>query len=407
MKVLHICYSDGGGAGTAAVRLHKGLLQIGVDSKMLVLNKNSKTENDIYEFPQGSRVLLLFLRVLKKLGFPQTLEHRNDNNYRNFTGHFEFFSFAKTSFSHLVQHELVQESDIINLHWVPNFVDYSSFFKTLKKPIVWTQHDMNAFQGGFHYKEDTLRNSHLKDIDCQQYECKKIGLSYVADLDMTVVSPSKWIQNEALNSENLGRFKHVHIPNGIDEAVFKYKVDGLTKQSMGLDTSKITVLFISETIKSIRKGFNFITELVNDPAIHSKFEFIAVGSIPGNEKNPNIKYLGSIKSEAEISLVYSAADIYLLPSREDNLPNVMLESLAVGTPVVGFKIGGLQDLITNGENGFLAEEITLESLRNALLKCANHLNKFDKLKIAEKIGVGYNLIVQANEYHKVYKEMIR
>ena len=407
MKVLHICYSDSGGAGTAAVRLHKGLLQIGVDSKMLVLNKNSKTENNIYEFPKGSRVLLLFLRVLKKLGFPQTLEHKNDNNYRNFTGHFEFFSFAKTSYSHLVQHQLVQESDIINLHWVPNFVDYSSFFKKLKKPIVWTQHDMNAFQGGFHYKQDVLHNSHLKEVDFEQYNCKKLGLSYLTDIDMTVVSPSKWILSEALNSENLGRFKHVHIPNGIDETVFQYKIGEPIKQSMELDTSKITVLFISETLKSIRKGFNFITELVNDPVIHSKFEFIAVGSVQGNEKNSHIKYLGSIKSEAEISLVYSAADIYLLPSREDNLPNVMLESLAVGTPVVGFRIGGLQDLIKNGENGFLAEEITLEGLRNALLKCANHLNKIDKLEIAKKIGNRYNLTVQANNYHKVYNEMIR
>lgn len=407
MKILHICYSDGGGAGTAAVRLHKGLLEIGVQSKMLVLNRNSGNERDIFEFPKGNRIGLLLIRILKKLGFPQTLEHKNDNNYRNFTGHFEFFSFAKTSYSHLASHELVQESDVINLHWVPNFLDYSTFFNLLKKPIVWTQHDMNAFQGGFHYKGDSLRNRHLDQIDGEQYQCKKLGLSHLRDADMTIVSPSKWIQQEALQSENLARFNNVVIPNGIDQSIFKYSAGDPIKRTMNLSLNKITVLFISETIRSFRKGFDFVTQLVNDPAINSKFEFIAVGNIPSKEKNPNIRYLGSIKSELEISQVYSAADIYLLPSREDNLPNVMLESLAVGTPVVGFKIGGLQDLIENGVNGYLAEELTLESLRDALMVCANNLAQFNREGIAEKIGEKYNLKVQANHYHRIYQEMIK
>ncbi|RDC54296.1 glycosyltransferase [Pedobacter chinensis] len=406
MKVLHICYSDGGGAGTAAVRLHKGLLQIGIESKMLVLNKKNRDENDIYEFPKKNIIFLLFIRVLKKIGFPQTLEHKNDNDYRNFSGHFEFFSFAKTSFSDLVNHHLVRDSDIINLHWVPNFVDYSSFFKTLKKPIVWTQHDMNAFQGGFHYKEDNLRNEHLKEIDHEQYECKRTGLSYLEDKDMVVVSPSKWMYNEASCSENLGRFKHVLIPNGIDQSIFKYTENHSIKQKMGLSEGKITVLFVSETVKSIRKGFNFIIELVNDPEITSKFEFIAVGNINMNQKLANIKYLGSINSQHDISAIYSAADIYLLPSREDNLPNVMLESLAVGTPVVGFNIGGLKDLIRNGVNGVLATEISLKGLRDALLSCAYNLKSFDRRQISKDIGKKYNLIVQANAYKAIYKEII-
>ncbi|QPH39935.1 glycosyltransferase [Pedobacter endophyticus] len=404
MKVLHITFSDTGGAGAAALRLHKGLLSVGVASKLLVMEKRTDNE-EVYAYPKKNKYLILFLRVLKKMRLPQTLEHKNDNLYKGFKGNFEYFSFAKTSFVELPTHPLVQQADVINLHWIPNFVDYTSFFDQVKKPIVWTQHDMNAFQGGFHYKDDNFRNDHLHQYNNEQYQQKLLGLSRIKESQLVVVSPSKWMYNEAKSSEILGRFKHVHIPNGLDPQLFYFKDKQTSGPDFRLDGNKIKVLFISETVKSIRKGFTHILDLLNDAEIAQKCQFIAVGSIKESDKVKGVKYLGKVNSEAAISDIYNMADIYLLPSLEDNFPNVMLESLACGTPVVGFDIGGLKDLITNDVNGYLSESITVSGLKAALLKCIDHIGSFDKKAIANQIGTRYNTKIQAESYLNIYKTL--
>lgn len=404
LKILHITFSDSGGAGTAALRLHRGLMNIGVESKILVLQRMSAAD-EVYEYPKPNKYFILFLRVLKKLRLPQTLEHKNDNLYKSFKGNFEYFSFARTSFIELPEHPLVKECDIVNLHWIPNFVDYFTFFQHVTKPIVWTQHDMSAFQGGFHYKEDMLRNLHLKNIDREQYHYKLSSIEKMPQNKMVIVSPSKWLLNEAQQSEILGRFQHFHIPNGLDNTIFNFKEQSRLKNKLELSENKLTVLFISETVKSIRKGFKHILELIEDEEILSRFEFVAVGNIRASQKSNNVKYLGSIHSENTISEVYSAADIYLLPSREDNLPNVMLESLCAGTPVVGFNIGGIKDLVKNGQNGFLSNNLSTESLKLALLKCADNLTLFDRKAIARENGSRYNANNQATCYKEVYMEL--
>lgn len=405
MKVLHITCFDNGGAGTATLRLHKGLLKLNIESKVLVLAKRTDAR-EVYEFEKKNKHHLLILRILKKLGLPQTLEHKNDNKYKKFKGVFEYFSFAKTSFTNLTNHPLVQNADIINLHWVPNFIDYQSFFKNINKPIVWTQHDMNVFQGGFHYKEDDLRNKHLFHINNEQYQCKLSAISKLSAKAIHVVSPSKWMLNEASNSEILGKFKHYNISNGIDPSIFNLKDSLSLKKQLGLDPNKLTVLFVSETVGSIRKGFNYIQELVNDFELKSTCEFVAVGNFKNSKKNNGVIYLGSINSEDRISQIYSSADIYLLPSREDNLPNVMLESLAAGTPIVAFNIGGIKDLVINGFNGFLSDELSAKGLKESLSKCISNINKFNNKEISQNLISKYNIEAQAKSYIKLYIEVI-
>lgn len=405
MRVLHITFSDSGGAGTAALRLHKGLLANGITSKLLVLEKRTDSAS-VFEYPKMNKYFILCLRVLKKLGLPLTLEHRNDNLYKSFEGNFEYFSFAKTSFVDLPNHPLVVEADVINLHWIPNFVDYATFFEKVGKPIVWTQHDMNAFQGGFHYKQDDLRNDHLAKYNNEQYQCKLKALAKVDSKNLTVVSPSKWMYNEAKNSQILGKFPHLHIPNGLDPAIFNYKDDAGFKQKLGLDNKKLTVLFISETVKSIRKGFNHIVDLVNDEFIASRCEFIAVGSIKNAEKVKGITYLGNISSEQQISEIYNAADVYLLPSKEDNLPNVMVESLASGTPVVAFNIGGIKDLVENGVTGYLSDDLTTAGLKKALENLMANYQLINRKEISDRIGAKYSMAAQAKAYTDVYMEAV-
>lgn len=405
MKVLHITYSDTGGAGTAALRLHRALLDLGVESKMLVLEKKTANEH-VYSFPRN-KLWGFCARVTNKFGFPVTVEQINNKVLKAHTGDYEFFSFAESSFKNLVNHTLVKEADIVQLHWVANFIDYPSFFRDLGKPIVWTQHDMNAFLGGFHYRGDYLRSSSaLSKVDKRQYEIKLKALSLIPSGRVTIVSPSAWMMKEAAGSEILGRFTHHHIPNGIDPKTFNLKDPPLAKKRFEFCSDKRSVLFVAERIENVRKGFSHIYDLILDPEIQKECEFIAVGEIRPIREVKGIRYMGSITCEKEISEIYSAADIYLLASNEDNLPNVMLESLAAGTPIVAFNIGGIKELVKSGDNGFLSDDISSAGLSSALWLCINHLHRFDRSKISKNLIQQYSTASQATSYLKIYREKL-
>lgn len=406
MRVLHISCFDNGGAGTATLRLHQALLDLRVDSKMLVLERRTNFP-EIYVYKKKNKYYILFLRLLKKIGFPQTLAHYNDNLYRSFSGKFDFFSFAKTEYIDLVNHPLVKNCDVINLHWVANFIDYYSFFAKINKPIIWTMHDMNVFQGGFHYKEDEVRNKHLSEIDYKQYKCKLEALSKIPVESLNIISPSKWMLEAASKSEILRRFNHYLVPNGINPKIYNKKKPVLLKQEFHLDLKKLTILFVAESVSDLRKGFEYLQKIITDNDLHSKCEFVAVGKIKKGKKILGIKYLGTIKSEEEISRIFSAADIFVLPSREDNFPNVMLESLASGTPVVGFNIGGLKDLIIDKKNGYLSEDVSTLGLKKALLNCMENLKSFDRELISLDLIKNFSAQIQAKSYIEIYKQSIK
>ena len=152
MKIVHISTSDKGGAGIAALRLHKGLLQQNVDSSFLSLFGSGTGETNS-EFNINPSVQLSNLQKIKrKFGLPVTQVERNLRMLKGIKGDYEIFSFPFSDFQ-IEQHPLVQSADIINLHWVAGLINYPSFFKFIKKPVVWTLHDMNPFMGGFHYME--------------------------------------------------------------------------------------------------------------------------------------------------------------------------------------------------------------------------------------------------------------
>lgn len=406
LKVLHITSLDTGGAGIAAMRLHNALLKLNVDSKVLVLDK--KTDKpDVYEIKKTNRFLNLFLRVSAKLGFPLTTDHANYKRVKKLKGDFEFFSFATSSHKNLVNHPLVQSCDIINLHWVAYLLDFETFFKSVNKPVVWTQHDMNAFQGGFHYREDDLNNRKvLFNINNEQYQIKKQALTKLSKNALTIVSPSAWMMQEASQSEMLRRFNHFHVPNGVPPETFKYQYAAHLKKKLNFNTEKLTVLFVAEHVSSKRKGFQYIEALVKNETLQRRCEFVAVGSNKNTNALAGVKYLGSIQSEELLSEIYSAADIYLLSSREDNLPNVMLESLAAGTPVVAFNVGGIKDVVADGINGFLSDEISVKGLTTALLKCIDYLPSFDRKSISQALINKYNNQAQAIAYLNIYNNQI-
>lgn len=309
---------------------------------------------------------------------------------------------------------MYQEAEIINLHWVANFLDYPTFFKRNTKPIVWTLHDENPFTGGEHYKEEIIgmddngypiyRTITKKEeqIFNKILEIKKRALENVKDL--TIITPSQWLSNEAKNSELFKKFPVITIPYGIEENIFKPYDVQLIRRKFNLPINKKVVLFVAQQVTNFRKGFVFLLKAI-EYLEREDIYLIAVGN--SRNLNGRIHGLGFINDDKIMSEIYSAADIFVLPSLIDNLPNTMLESIMCGTPVVAFPAGGIPEVIKTGVNGILAEQISAKALAEAINDALDNLHLFDSKKISSEAVTKFNLDVQAKKYIDLYKQILK
>lgn len=401
MNILHINTYDRGGAANAAIRLHQALLKEGVNSKFLCLHK---TKSDIPELFSFERSYPSFWKKgLKKLGLYRTNREKITEKIRKLSGKYEAFTFPITDFD-LLKNPLVQEADIINLHWVANFLDWPSFFKGINKPIVWTLHDMNPFQGGFHYWEDKKNNElAFSELENDLCEIKTEILSKYMDLH--IVTPSKWLLNESKKSQILGDFPHHHIHYSLDLEIFKPHQQSFARDVFGFPDDKKILLFVSQSTTNRRKGLDLLRSALEQLEDKSALVTVAIGSKPKDEASfAGVQFLGSIHDERLMALAYSAADAFVIPSREDNLPNVMLESIACGRPVIGFTVGGIEEVITNGLNGVLSEEVNAECLAVAITKALEF--PFDLDWIRQDAVGRFDQKVQANRYIELFKKLL-
>jgi glycosyltransferase involved in cell wall biosynthesis len=404
MKVLHIASSDGWGAGTAAVRLHQGLLRQGSSSAFLCLNKTTPVE-DVHQYPRLIP-LPLWKRALRKLGIPVTRKEKNNDCLQGLKGQYEAFTFPLTDYN-ILTHDLVRKADIINLHWIANFVDLPTFFAGINKPVVWTLHDMNPFLGGFHYYEDVVRNEAIMGpLEMKMRAIKQRALSSFERL--TIVTPSKWLLERSRQSETLGKFPHHHIPYGLDLEIFRPADRKQMKEKLGIPSSQKLVLFISEDVNNHRKGFDLLLEAIAASSFGDEVLFGAVGTWRQNNEPPaHVKLFGRIQDPGQLAELYSAADLFILPSREDNFPNVMLEALACGTPVLSFADGGMADIIRTGSNGILLDEISPRSLLNGLEVFFSGKYEFGRDAIRSFAMDNFSLERQADRYRSLYESILK
>ena len=404
LKIVHISSYDNGGAGGAALRLHLGLLASGVDSVFLCGVKTSNAQN-VIEFRQKKSLFqsTFFRTPFNAAKIPIDKYNRNLQRLSKLSGDFEVFTFPDSE-SDILSHPAVKKADIINLHWVAKYLDYPSFFKNIKKPVVWTLHDMNPFQGGFHYYNDVVRN--MKQFGRLENRLRKQKEALIQQCkNLTVVAPSSWLTNIAGQSEAFKQAASFHtIPNGVSTESFKdYGI--IAREIFDLPKDKIIISFVSSDIHNFRKGFDMLYEAIQRMGDLDDVIFCAVGSAPGDLIRENVRYLGNIRDERLMSLVYTASDGYVLPSREDNLPNVMIEAMACGTPVLSFPIGGMLDVIRPNFNGNFATEISSNSLAEGLSLFIKNITKYDRQQIRRNIIDHYSLPVQAKNYINLYNEI--
>ncbi len=374
-----------GGAAVAAVRLHRALRQFGeatgaVESSMLI---GAPTQQErVRPEPGVHRLAHTLLAdgsafgrfVAERLYF---LPHERDKSIR--------FQFSPAAFgAGLAYHPLVQQADVLHLHWISfGFLSLNGLAELFRlgKPIVWTLHDQWAFTGGCHYARGCdhflthcqqcpyLRRPGRHDLSYQVFE-KKIAL--FADAPVHLTPPSHWLADLAAQSRLLGHLSATVIPYAIDLEVF---------QSTASLSAQPTILFGSANVTDPRKGFRYFVEALTllkarlpasiQPTVlvFGKGTVYELGELPFA-----VQHLGILSSEEAVVGAYNLADVMVVPSLEDNLPNTVIESLACGTPVVAFGTGGIPDMIDHEQNGYLATTGQADQLADGLYWLLTHPN---------------------------------
>lgn len=421
MKILHINSSDFGGAGIAALRLHKAMLVNGIDSCFMSLDNqindginyvrfNTKKENLIKPEQPILSLKNYFLEKLTKryskkiaLYNKSIAEQKKKNEIIYDDENFEIFSTPFSNYD-LTESEAYKRADIIHLHWVVGYLDYPTFFEKNKKPIVWTIHDENPFRGGFHYKEDEIRNrDKFGELDRKYYQIKLDAISN--QKKMTIVSPSKWLAEEAKKSNAFKNRKVLSIYNTLDLEIFK-PIDKLfAKQLWGIPGNAKVFMFASQHISNRRKGFDLLLPIIQRNELNNTY-YLIVGSNNSDFGNrDNIIYTGSISNDRLMALTYSAADFFILPSREDNLPNTMLESIACGTPVISFPIGDAKELLEDSGCGLLASDISTSALENVMVECLLNKVEFSRDHLVNFSNQNFSENKITKEYIKEYNSL--
>lgn len=420
MRVVHINKQDtGGGAAVAARRIHHSLREIGVDSHMLVLDHRSP-ESEVHSVGRGILYRLRnFWRFVKeRLTF---LPNEKSKVLRY------YFSLANTGMD-ISQHPQVQKADVINLHWINQGMlgisDLQKLF-ALGKPIVWTLHDMWPFTGGCHYAGSCLEfNEHCgfcplvkrptaSDVSTVVYKQKK---DIYKGVNMNIVTCSNWLGTLAQGSSLFRSTPVTTIPNPIDFDIYTLQNRNECRKALGLPVGKKLILFGAANIMDIRKGYRYLYEalqILNDnfPTLCSNIELVVFGKTAmdvAREFNFKVNDLSFVRDASTLVKIYNAADVFVLPSLQDNLPNTVMECMACGTPVVGFRIGGVPEMIEHGITGYLAEIKNSLSLANGI-NAMLFMNQSDVQRnlIRQKSIQKYRGDVVANKYLQVYEQALQ
>jgi glycosyltransferase involved in cell wall biosynthesis len=402
-----------GGAARAAQRLHHGLASIGLESRMFVAQRFGG-DADTLEYNPFAPAPAMFGRALFRLG---RRWHRPSIAKAGayFTPEWTFFGRRLIS--------QLPACDVVNLHWVADLFDYRTLPQlTARMPVVWTFHDMNAFTGGCHYSGKCTRyvdrcgacpqlitSSGDGDMTRKIFMRKREILSRVSPGRLTIVCPSRWLAEEVQRSTLFRPFKVRVIPNGIDLDDYRPIERSEARRMLGLPAGARIVLFVADQIEDDRKGLRHLLQA-----------FTAIRDIPGlllvtlgrgdHELLPHShsRHLGPLNDLDRLRAAYSAADVFAIPSLQDNLPNTILESMACGTPVVGFAAGGVGEAVIDGQTGLLAPTGDSTALAAALRRLLLDWPLQQALATEARLRVEQHFTVrlQAQRYAALYREIL-
>ncbi|MCK9607883.1 MAG: glycosyltransferase family 4 protein [Methylomonas sp.] len=357
MKVLTVnAFDVQGGAARAAYRLHRSLLTSGIDSLMLV---QRKTSDDYTVLEPQSRSLQIIGKIRPVADSLPVLRYKNRNQ--------SLFSPAWLPFSDVVGRINELNPDIVHLHWINGGMLSIEDIARINVPIVWSLHDMWSFTGGCHYDQEcagyqeqcgncpSLNSGKIKDLSRSVWQRKYRFFSKISNLN--IIALSQWLADCAKLSSLFNSTSIFNLPNPIDTAQFSPFDKQQARVLFNLPKDKKLILFgVMGATSDPRKGFKELSDALQ------KFDSTSTELVVFGSGEPKIQqgfkqkvhYLGCLHDDVSLRVLYSAADVVVVPSLQENLSNTIMESLACGTPVVGFNVGGNSDLIEHQKTGYLA-----------------------------------------------------
>ena len=369
MRIIHVCYHDiRGGAALAARRLHLELLRTGHESRFMLVEQSGDTEQAI-RLPALFRCRCRIEQRLEALAF----RHANRNRLTP-----QSLNLFPTSIAARINRE---NPDVVNLHWINGASSAIWDLPRIHAPVVWTLHDTWPYCATEHYHD----NNDLRFVTGYRepapngsfwqplvWKCKRKNWN---GWTPEIVAPSNWIAGEAQSSELMHRLPITPIANGVDLAVFRPSDRLKARQTLRLPPNARIILFGAYNAADRNKGGPELTAALR--RLSRRFSepllLLAVGS---NTEMPDFGiptvFTGRLDTEQQMATAYAAADATVLASKYDNLPNILVESLACGIPAAAFATGGIPEIMEDRVSGALAEPFQPESLADALAWILEH-----------------------------------
>lgn len=405
IKVINICSSLEGGAGLCAARIMRSTSHMGIDNRVLVKDGIINDHVDVLEIRRSKNKVISFLQKIlhhfhmwpKACRINYKIEKAIINH--DIIGYFT----SPLSEYRISDHHWISEADIIHIHWVGGFLDYESFFKKINKPIVWTLHDENPGLGGFHYslwkKTSTLKG---QQIDSEMALIKKDAYSHIKSMHLVAIS--SMMKNFIKKSELLGKYPCTLIHNGIDENLFSLIDREKARDALCIGSDKYIFIFIADSIYDERKGLKDLIdalEMLGKP----NTTLICIGKYTSVPKASfDILCEGFISNPRLLSLYYSAADFFIMPSFQEAFAQTPMEAMACGTPVIAYPCSGTKDLIRSF-NGIVCADFTVEALFDAIKEAMN--KQYDRNHIRDFLVDNFSYRLIAKQYVQLYEEILR
>ena len=409
MKILIVNTSDiQGGAARAAYRLHQALLAEVVDSQMLV---QSKSSNDFTVIGSLTKIQ----KVMGKLR--PTLDMIPVKRYKDCTK--TLFSPSWLPFSGMLDKINALNPDVVHLHWIAGGMMRIEDLAKIKAPVVWSLHDNWAFTGGCHimwecdrYQEQCgacprLGSAREKDLSRSVYLRKQ--KIFVKLPSMKIIGLSNWLADCARKSSLFKNNEVLCLPNPINTEIYSPFDKSQARTLLNLPYDKKLIAFGAMSATSdINKGFNELAQALD--GLPSDYDLVVFGSsepkIPQGFKQ-KAHYLGHLHDDVSLRVLYSAADVMVVPSRQEAFGQTASESMACGTPVVAFGATGLLDIVDHQQNGYLAKPYDTRDLANGINWILKHPNPEQLAQAArEKVLREFDSRVVAKQYIDLYEQVL-
>jgi glycosyltransferase involved in cell wall biosynthesis len=397
--VCHVTFSSRGGAGSVAKQLHEGQLNEGLPSRLLTLT-DSNIQSLVAKNPMLVGEALFDFFCVRKTTESQLFSlYRNGNNRRIL--------------------ESVQKSDVIaHLHWTPGVLSLETIGRLARsgRGCVWTLHDMWPFTGGCHHAGD-CRGFITGCENCPQVRkafntkvtqaFREKSRIFGVDSSAILVSPSKWLAKQAAESQMLKDSKIYTIPNPVDCGLFSPGDKRSARDVFEISNDTFVIGCSAANLKDPMKNIKAIIDgvaILQSQFPSKEIQILAVGDGRLESRNVKVQTTGLIRTPDRMVEAYRAMDVFVSMSLSENLPMTLVEAAAVGVPVVCLNIGGMPEIVIDGDSGrvldstddllnVLTELLSSVSERQRMARNARTLalSQFDLPKVLKKYAEVYSV----------------